>query len=169
MVGTIVWRDHVRFTYYYYTWTYEYNIRRTYIDGILKYLSAAVYTRMALSMAFTRCKTYNIAFRDRICIRYTTIILSCTRRGKRNGENRKLSNSFVNITLRARANGAHAEHRRGVSIIRRRKLSCGAGSTRSILNPTLQSIPRLLGGEEGRIIVEERGKKSKTDTLPMKK
>jgi len=42
IVGAIVWRDHVRFTYYY-TWTYEYNIRRTYIDGILKYLSAAVY------------------------------------------------------------------------------------------------------------------------------
>lgn len=55
-IGTIVWRDHVRFTYYY-TWTCEYNIRCTY-RWYIKILGIYLqYTRMALSMAFTRCKT----------------------------------------------------------------------------------------------------------------
>lgn len=67
----LVWRDHVRFTYY-----YTYNINIIYaarIDGsTCAYIY--LYAKMALSMAFTRCKTYNIAIRDRICIRYTYII-----------------------------------------------------------------------------------------------
>lgn len=124
-------------------WIYTLHVSMVYYI-VLAVSIYSTYTRMALSMAFTRCKTYNIAFRDRICIRYTSII-SCTWRGDE-GRGMERNESFLtpsSTSRAARANGAHVEHRGGVSIIRRRKLSCGTRSTRSIRTYTLQSIPIL--------------------------